>query len=120
MLVFKHEALLTFIDRLIHDREFAEWFVAEPEQSLRSYGLAAVDLQDVADVLVRDRGQPAIAGALQPTVQFLLGVVGEARGGDDPELVSRRFARFQVELTSTRERLAAASQPRVRRWWKFW
>jgi hypothetical protein len=119
MLVFKHEAILIFVDRLVRDREFAEWFVAGPEQALASYSLTTRDLRDVADVLDADRYQPELAQALQPTLRCLLGLIDEARLDDAPDRVPARCTRLSEELTATRERLSVA-RARRRPWWKFW
>jgi hypothetical protein len=119
MLVFKHEAVVTFVDRLVRDREFAEWFVAGPEQALASYSLTSRDLRDVADVLDADRYQPALARALQPTVRCLLGLVDDARPDDSADVVLARCARLSEELVATRDRLSTARASR-RPWWKFW
>lgn len=118
-LVFKHEAMLTFVGRLIRDREFSEWFVARPLQALASHGLSAHDLQDVADVVATDRRRPELARALQPTLALLLELI-EAPGtvGESSD-VAVRHARLATELQAAHDRLAAARAER-RPWWKFW
>src|SRR5438046_1270758 len=118
MVVFKHEAILSFVDRLIHDQEFTEWFVARPAQALASHSLAARDLQDVVDVLATGRGDSHVARALQPTMQLLLvlSAEGNSGGGDTEE----RYARLICELKAARERLVLARDKAGRHWWKFW
>lgn len=120
MLVFKHEVILTFVGRLIHDREFCEWFAAQPTLALASHGLAARDLQDLAAVLRTDRHQREIAVAMQPTVQVMLDFIeGGDSGGEAPSF-EERLARLDSELRAARERLAVARAHHPRPWWKFW
>lgn len=116
MLVFKHDALLGFIDRLVRDREFAEWFVAHPDQALASFSLSVGDLRDICEVVEADRYERQFARALRPTMELLLELAaGEPEGG-----VDERCARLRDELRSTRGRIAAARSERSRPWWKFW
>lgn len=116
MLVFKHEAVLGFIDRLVRDPEFAEWFVVDPRQALASYSLAASDLGDVCDVVEAGRYQQHLARALRPTMELLR----EIAENPAPDLVRERCGRLQDELRSTRGRVATAREERRRPWWKFW
>lgn len=119
MLVFKHEGLLAFIGRLTHDREFCEWFVAQPSNALASHGLAANDLRDLAAVLHGDHRQRDVADALVPTVQAMLDVVDNEEAVDERWPMEDRFATFDSELRAARERLAIV-RARRRPWWKFW
>ena len=120
MLVFKHEGLLAFVGRLTHDREFCEWFAAQPTGALASHGLAASDLQDLAAVLRSDRHQREIAEALQPTIQVMLNLIAAGDVGDEPSQTEERLALLDSELRAARERLAIARSHRPRPWWKFW
>jgi hypothetical protein len=118
-LVFKHEALLTFVGRLIRDREFSEWFVARPSQALASHGLTERDVQAMADVLASDRQRPRLAEALRPTVALLLELCECERmpASDDSEAI--RMDRLHQELRLTSDRLVVA-RTEERPWWKFW
>jgi hypothetical protein len=118
-LVFKHEAMLTFVGRLIRDREFSEWFVARPLQALASHGLSAHDLHDLADVVATDRRSPQLARALQPTVALLLELIEAPVTGAGSGDVAIRHAWLATELQAAHERLAAA-RAEARPWWKFW
>ena len=120
MIVFKHEAILSFVDRLIHDREFAEWFVAQSSQALSSYNLTPRDLQDVSEVLGSERHQPEVARALQPTLRLLVSLCDDADVGDDPRTIEHRFGGLERELQEARLRIAQARQVRPRPWWRFW
>jgi hypothetical protein len=118
-LVFKHEALLTFVGRLIRDREFCEWFVDRPTQALSSHGLTERDVQDMADVLVSDRHRPRLAEALRPTVALLLDLIEcEGQPASD-DIVATRIDQLHQELRLTSDRLAVA-RTEERPWWKFW
>ena len=119
MLVFKHEGLLAFIGRLTHDREFCEWFIAQPSKALASHGLAANDLRDLAAVLRADHRQREVADALVPTVQAMLDVVDHEQDVGQQWPIEERLATFDSELRAARERLAIV-RARRRPWWKFW
>jgi hypothetical protein len=118
-LVFKHEALLTFVGRLIHDREFCEWFVARPTQALSSHGLTQRDVQDMADVLASDRHRPRLSEALRPTVGLLLEMIEGERLAVSDDRLADRVDRINQELRLTSDRLAVA-RSEERPWWKFW
>ncbi len=120
MLVFKHEGLLAFVGRLTHDREFCEWFVAQPTRALASHGLAAQDLRELAAVLRGDHHQRDVADALQPTIQAMLDLVDDDDEIDEQERTAERLARLDSELRAARERLAVVRARRQRPWWKFW
>ena len=117
-LVFKHEALLTFVGSLIRDREFSEWFVSQPTEALASHGLSDRDVQDMADVLTNDRHQPQLARALVPTVSLLLEVIDREASATSSD-VTMWVDRLNAELQSTSNRLAIA-RTEARPWWKFW
>ena len=119
MLVFKHEGLLAFIGRLTHDREFCEWFIAQPSKALASHGLAANDLRDLAAVLRADHRQREVAEALVPTVQAMLDVTDHEQDVSQQWPIEERLATFDSELRAARERLAIV-RARRRPWWKFW
>jgi hypothetical protein len=120
VLVFKHEGLLAFVGRLIRDREFCEWFVVQPRDALGSHGLEVRDLEDLAAVLRTDRHQRDVASALQPMIEALLNVIGEAESGDAISRPEERLERLDSELHSVRERLAVVRARQPRPWWKFW
>lgn len=120
MLVFKHEGILTFVGRLVHDREFCEWFASQPTGALASHGLVARDLQDLAAVLRTDRRQRELATALQPVVETLVEIVAEADDDGQTSLPAERLERLDVELRAAQERLAYVRAQRPRPWWKFW
>jgi hypothetical protein len=117
--VFKHEALLTFVGRLVRDREFSEWFAARPRGALASHGLTERDVRDVADVLAVERSRRAQARALQPTVATMLKLIDEGESSDDPVAAADRFARLDSELHAARTRLEEVRRS-ARPWWKFW
>ncbi len=117
--VFKHEAVLAFVGRLVRDREFAEWFVARPTQALASHGLTDHDIREVAEVVRSERHEPHLARALQPTVAMLLACIEEATPSEDSLVFHDRYDRLDAELRATHDRLALARQA-VRPWWKFW
>ncbi|HVC34630.1 MAG TPA: hypothetical protein VNL16_14060 [Chloroflexota bacterium] len=119
MLVFKHEVLLAFVGRLNHDREFCEWFAAQPSRALASHGLVRRDLQDLAAILRTDRHQQEIAAALEPAVQVLLDLDEDAEDAGRGSTPEERLARLDAELRAVRDRLAVA-RTRRRPWWKFW
>jgi hypothetical protein len=118
-LVIRHESLLTFVGRLLRDREFSEWFVASPSQTLASHGLARSDMRDVADVLAHYQKHLRTAQALAPTVDLFLEIIdGEESAATYGEVVDR-LDRLEAEMQMTHDRLVAARlEPRV--WWKFW
>jgi hypothetical protein len=120
VLVFKHEAVLTFIGRLVHDREFCEWFASEPSDAMSSHGLTTRDLEDVADVLRTDRRQPEVAAAMCPMVDVLLRLIEESRQGHVASSPAERLSLLDSELRQVHERLAVARSYRMRPWWKFW
>jgi hypothetical protein len=117
-LVFKHEAILTFVGRLVHDREFAEWFVTRPAEALASHGLSARDLRDTTEILTSSRHRPELSRALLPTVLLLLELSQSPPSSGTAELADR-VERLTTEIHLTSERIAVArSEPRP--WWKFW
>jgi len=118
-LVFKHEALLTFVGRLVRDREFSEWFAARPTQALASHGLQPRDMKDMADVLMNDRNRPKLATALLPTVNLFLDFIEKEPIASTEQDVAGRVAMLDGELRSTHERLQLA-RTASRSWWKFW
>jgi hypothetical protein len=118
-LVFKHEAVLTFMGRLVNDREFSEWFASRPAQALASHGLSIRDVQDVADVLSRERQQRHVAEALEPVVLTLLEVIDQGAVAEDSDAITQRFARLRTEFSDAHDRLAAARR-QSRPWWKIW
>jgi hypothetical protein len=118
-LVFKHEALLTFVGRLIRDREFAEWFVARPSEALASHGLTDRDVEDMADILATDRHNPRLARALLPTVSLLVDLIECDASPNGPGELAQRIDRLTSELQRTSERLAVA-RSETRPWWQFW
>ncbi|HVB96980.1 MAG TPA: hypothetical protein VNG11_04560 [Chloroflexota bacterium] len=120
MLVFKHEAVLTFVGRLVHDREFCEWFAAEPFQALSSHGLSVRDLEDLNDVLRTDRHQPEVAAAMQPLVEVLVKLFNDSRQGIAASTPDERISSLNAELHQVRDRLAVARRQPPRPWWKFW
>ena len=120
VLVFKHEVLLTFVGRLIHDHEFCEWFATEPSSALASHGLAPRDVQDLAGVLRTDRRQREFSEALQPMVQVLLDLIDDAQADVGNSRAQDRLERLDLEIQSARERVADARTRRPRPWWKFW
>ena len=120
MLVFKHESVLTFVGRLVHDREFCEWFATEPIAALSSHGLRVGDLEDVVDVLRSDRRQPEVAAAMQPLVEVLVQFINESRQGPWARTPDERISSLDMELHHVRDRLAVTRTQRVRPWWKFW
>ena len=120
MLVFKHEGVLAFVGRLVHDREFCEWYAAQPSQALASHGLAPCDLRDLAAILRTTRHQREVAAAMLPMIDLLLDVIDEADAGDAVSRPEQRLARLDAELQSVRERVAVARSQRPRPWWKFW
>lgn len=119
MLAFKHEGILAFVERLLRDREFSEWYVSRPTQALASHGLSSRDLADVDEVLRGNRFRPDLSQALRPTVQLLLQLAAEAGDTDQPEVIERRWERLDEQLRVTRQRVAEA-RARNRPWWKFW
>lgn len=117
--MFRHEGLLTFVGRLSRDREFCEWFAAQPSKALASHGLTDRDLRDLAMVVETEHHHRELATALQPAVQAMLALLdADARGeiGEPAE----RLAHLDAELQATRERLAVARARSPRPWWKFW
>jgi diadenosine tetraphosphatase ApaH/serine/threonine PP2A family protein phosphatase len=120
VLVFKHEGVLAFVGRLVHDREFCEWYAAQPLQALASHGLDPHDLRDLAAILRSDRHHRDVAAALLPMVEVLLDVVEEAETGDATSRPEERLARIDSELQTARERVVVARARRPRPWWKFW
>ncbi len=120
MLVFKHESVLAFVGRLIHDREFCEWYVAQPSKALASHGLAPCDLRDLATILRTTRNQREVAAAMLPMIELLLDVIDEASFGDEASHPEQRLAKLDAELRSVRERVAEARTRHLRPWWKFW
>jgi hypothetical protein len=120
VLVFKHEAVLTFVGRLLRDREFAEWFAARPDEALASHGLELQDLRQVADLVQSDRYRPELSRALQPTVQLLVGIVEAADGAESDLVAAARWQRLDDELRLARDRVAQARRQSARPWWKFW
>ncbi len=118
-LVFRHEALLTFVGRLLRDREFSEWFAARPSQALASHGLSQRDVRDMADVLANERQRPRTARALLPTVNLFLELIATEPTANGSVDFDNRAGRLDAELQSTRERLVLA-RGESRSWWKFW
>jgi hypothetical protein len=118
-LIFKHEAVLTFVGRMIHDREFAEWFAARPSQALASHGLSPQDVRDLADVLSSERRQRDLAVAMQPVVTTMLTLVDTDRDIEGSDEARLRGELLQAELIAARERVAA-TRAQARPWWKFW
>lgn len=120
MLIFKHEVLLSFVGRLIHDREFCEWFATQPGQALASHNLSVRDLEDLASVLQTERQQPEVSAALQPMVGLLLDLAADA--GTDPEgtRAAVRLERLRAEIDIARQRVRETRMRRSRPWWKFW
>jgi hypothetical protein len=119
VIVFKHEALLAFMQRLVRDREFCEWFAAQPVSALASYGLAPRDLSDLVAVLHDARSQREIAAAMEPVVQSMLRIVEDAEG-PAPSDSCGRLRLLEEELQGARERVVAARRQRPRPWWQFW
>lgn len=119
MLTFKHEAFLAFVERLLHDREFSEWFVSQPGEALATHSLSVQDLQEVNDVLQAERYEPNLSRALRPTLSLLLEVIREAHRPEDPNATRTRLARLEDELGATRLRVSEA-RTKSRPWWKFW
>ncbi len=120
MLVFKHEGVLAFVDRLVHDHEFCEWYAAQPSQALASHGLAPQDLRDLIAILRSHRQHRDVAIALLPMIQVLLEVVEEAESGEGTSRPEERLARIDTELQIARERVVVARARQPRPWWKFW
>lgn len=116
MLVFKHEAVLGFIDRLVRDPEFAEWFVTNPSEALASYSLEASDLREVEDVVETGRYEQQLAHALAPTVRLIREIAESSASSG----TAARYRLLRDELHGTRERVAIARAARSRPWWKFW
>lgn len=120
MLVFKHESVLSFVGRLVNDREFCEWYAAQPSQALASHGLAPCDLRDLVAILRSTRSQRDMAAAMLPMIELLLDVCDEANASDGGSRPEQRLAKLDAELRSVRERVADARTRRPRPWWKFW
>ncbi len=118
--VFKHDAVLTFVGRLVRDREFSEWFVARPEQALASHGLTPADVHEVADVIQSESRHGQIAVALQPTIAFLVEMIDTARDDDPADQIAERCRRLNEEVQAAHDRLAEARARQPRPWWKFW
>lgn len=119
MLTFKHEAFLVFVERLLHDREFSEWFASHPLQALAAHGLTVQDLRDVDEIVHAERYEPRLSRALQPTITLLLEILDAEERGSGEATPIQRWARLQDEIQRTHERVTevrATSRP----WWKFW
>ncbi|HEX5418109.1 MAG TPA: hypothetical protein VFZ25_20835 [Chloroflexota bacterium] len=119
MLTLKHEAFLAFVERLLHDREFSEWFASQPRDALATHGLSARDLRDVDEILHAERYEPRFSRALQPTITLLLELLDADVRPEVGATPVQRWARLQDEIQRTRERVTevrATSRP----WWKFW
>ena len=119
MLTLKHEAFLAFIERLLHDREFSEWFASQPASALASHGLSSRDLHEVDDILGAERYEARLSRALRPTVALLIAMVDTESLPDPLDPVPDRFARLEEELRATRERVSDV-RATTRPWWKFW
>lgn len=125
--MWKHEALLSFVDRIAHDSEFREWFVISPPEALASYGLGIRELRDLETVLTQERRQRELAEALRPLVRRLVEAAevparsGLGSGYGDA-IHQEMYLRLTAEVDASRPRLAAAreAQRRRRPWWKFW
>ena len=119
MLTFKHEAFLAFVERLLHDREFSEWFASQPAEAMATHGLSIQDLRDVDEILHAERYEPRLSRALQPTITMLLEILDTAEQERVDATPIQRWARLQDEIKRTHERVTevrATSRP----WWKFW
>jgi len=119
LLTLRHEAFLAFVGRLLHDREFSEWFASQPISALASHGLRGQDLRDVAEVLNSERYEAHLAHALRPTVALLIDMVENARPSEAPDAASARYARLEEELQTARVRVSSA-RASTRPWWRFW
>ena len=109
-MVFKHEAVLTFVGRLTRDREFCEWFAADPCQALGSHRLEVEDLRDVAAVLQSDHRRPDVSAAMRPMIDTLVRMIED--GGSSDEAAAGRLACLDGEIQAVRERLAVARTQR--------
>jgi len=121
--MWRHEALLSFVDRIARDSEFREWYTTNPSEALASHGLRARELRDLEQVLAVERSQREVAEAMRPFVRLLAETANSTDGDGSADLTPElRFAQLTSEVGTLRARLAAAreAQRRRRPWWKFW
>lgn len=112
-------AVVAFVERLMRDPEFREWYFLDPKASLASHQLQPADLYDVAQVLADARlggSRPVVREALRPLFDLLL------RALDEPAERPALLARCEALLVIARERTQqlAAEERRSRPWWRFW
>ena len=115
--VWRHDAILTFVNRLTRDQEFREWFAESPSEALASYGLKESDLRYLARALRWETAQREVAGALLPFVEMLI----EAAEGHAQE-ADIAYARLTSKIDELKGQIpeAQARDRSARPWWKFW
>lgn len=114
------KALVAFLERIVRDKEFREWYIAEPQRALASYGLREGELADLAHFLdeaaVRGQLPPEVRDALRPLVRTLARMAGAG-----PQVLPELQAECE-RLIAEGQRLAAERKTarRARPWWRFW
>lgn len=112
-------AVVAFVERLMRDPEFREWYFLDPEAALASHHLEPRELYDVARVLADARlggARPVIREAVRPLFDLLLRALDEP--AERPALLARCEALLSVARERTRQR--EAEERRHRPWWRFW
>lgn len=111
-------AIVAFVERLVRDPEFREWYFSEPEAALGSHELRPADLHDVARLLSEGRwggSRPVVRDAVRPLFDLLLQALHEP--GERPALLRR----CEALIVIARERAQQEVEEQRRRpWWRFW
>src|SRR5205085_2719975 len=111
-------SLLTFVDCLLSDEEFLEWFAAAPLASLVSYGMTGEEIEDVGDVLASETVRSSLAQALVPFVEAIRETM--ARSEQPWDTAQSRLIALQLELARTRDRIALARRSTQPIWARIW
>ena len=114
-------SILAFVERMVRDSEFREWYVARPREALASHGLDGESLQQLYHVLEWGGPYRQTAHLLKPLVDYL---VACWKGGDEEDVVvvRQRYEHLtgQIEKLKGRTEFGEAFLRQSRPWWKFW
>lgn len=111
-------AVVAFVERIVRDPEFREWYFVDPGAALVSHGLEAADVRDVAVLLAEGRwggGRAVVRDAVRPLVELLV------RALDEPGERAALLSQCAELVAATRDRARQrAEEQRQRPWWRFW
>lgn len=111
-------AVVAFVERLVRDPEFREWYFIDPEAALASHQLDPTELQDVARLLAEGRWggtRPVVREAIRPLFDLLL------RALHAPSERAALLSGCEALIAVARERAQQEVEAQRRRpWWRFW